>query len=675
MRKRPLVVSAILFFIGILLSFYNLSGLITLVLTIFICSAYFIKKDKARLFSVALIIILLGAIRMNFARMHKDSVISQYAGTKGEMNLTIAEPTADGKTVAFLETDRGRIGVYLCAEERNELFCGDIVTGEITLRAPFESKIGANSFASYLSSRRVYLEARCENVKITGRYEKGIRGRIYSLRRYVNTVGENLFQDDRRALFNAMVFGDKSLLTSELYSSLQGSGLNHIAVVSGMHLSVVIAFIMLVTRKIFGNRRIGFVIAILCSIFITLITGSGASILRALLMCLLYYFSRILYRENDHLTSLFFAFWVMIIINPYTVFNVGFVLSVLSVLGIILFNEKLFAFFVRFMPRKVAEAIALTLSAQLAVTVVIVYYFGIITPYSPFSNIVAIPLSSAFVVLGMLLCILYPIKPLVAVLTPIMNFLADGIIALCDKISSLPGAVIEFGSDFLTLAVVWIFLVFMVYYHPMPTGRIKKSVAIFAIVAVFVSFVAQIEFDTLIFTPYGKHTLAQVNTKDGSFLLDCPDTYDLILAGVSCENIVITKNETQDVFDLKRESRRIYLPRELFSEKEKLHLVTKAKKCDARIFFKSDGEKFCIGSATLRYIAADAAENARALEINLSGKRIISLQGFSQTELEKIKKNREKFPCDYLYIPCETDEKESLSTGEIISNNKFVLQR
>ena len=674
MKKRPLVVGAILFFVGVMLIYWKLSALITLFFIILLCLSRNINARRKKLLWLLFIVIYLGAVRMSFAQVYKDNIISRYAGESKEMSLVIAEPTKDGKAVAFLCDDENA-KVYLSVKRRAELFCGDIVTGEITLNAPFEAKLGTSSFSNHLASLGVYLQANADSVQITGRYKEGIMGNIYSLRRYMDSLGERLFKEDRRALFNAMIFGDKSLISDELYASLQGSGLNHIAVVSGMHLSVAIAFIMLFIRKIFGKRRIGFFIAILIAIFITLVCGGGASVVRALMMCSLFYLSHILYRENDSLTSLFNAFWIMMLINPCIIFNVGFVFSTLSVLGLILFGKKLSLFLKRFLPEKVATATSLTLAAQLALTPVIVYYFGIITPYAPFSNIVAVPLSSIYVVVGMLLVLLSPIEPIAFILSRIMNFLAAGIKMLCELISSLPYAIIDYEGNFIAFALMWVFLVFLVHSHPSPTKKMVKRAAVFAVAAIFLAFVSGKSFDTITFTPYGNETLAQVKTKEGSFLLDCPDIFDLIYEGASYENIVITGGDIQDSLNTKRIIKRIYLPEALYEEEIREKLSLQAKECDTQLFFRKDGEKFSIAGAVLRYIAIGGIENTRALELNIGNEKVITLQGLSLSDVRKMAEKRIVLSCDYLYIPQQIPEKEALTSGEIISNNKFLLQR
>lgn len=674
MQKRPLVISAILFFIGVMLSFYNLSALITLFFIILLCMSRRIKSKRKKLFWLVFIVIYLGAVRMIFAQVHKDSIISRYAGESKEMSLVITEPTKDGRAAAYLCGEE-KVKVYLTVKRRTELFCGDIVTGEITLDVPSENKIGASSFPNHLASRGIYLQASAEGVQITGRYEDGIMGKIYSLRRYMNSLGERLFSGNSRALFNAMIFGDKSLLSDELYSALQGSGLNHIAVVSGMHLSVAIAFIMLLVRRVSGNLRRGFVIAILSAIFITLISGGGASVVRALLMCSLFYLSHILYRENDPLTSLFCAFWIMMLVNPYIVFNVGFVLSALSILGIILFGKKFFLFFRRFLPEKVANAVSLTLSAQLILTPVIIYYFGVITPYAPLSNVVAVPLSALYVIAGMLLVVLSPLKAITQILSPIMNFLAEGIENLCIKISSIPYALIDFEGDFLIFVLVWIFLIFMVYLHPAPTKKIAKTVLVFSVVMVCIVLINGKSFDSITFTPYGKYTLAQGETKGGSFLLDCPDIYDINSSGKLYESVVITGKYVQGALNTKSNINKIYLPDALCDKKTKEKLIDQAKDGGKELIFKADGEWFMAGGTIIRYTALQSVEDVRAPELIISNKRIITLQGLTKRDVETLLEKGEKLHCDYLYVPYDVPEKEKLTTGEIISNNKFLLQR
>ena len=680
MKQRPLVICSIAFLIGILLSFYGFSGLITFLMIASLFTAYLIKKNKLKFLAVLLVIVLFGAGRMELAQLKKEKILTNHAGKKGEISLVIAEPSTNGKAIAFLPTPEGNVGVYLSSDKRCEVTAGDIVTGEMTIHIPLDTKTGARGFSNSLASRNVFLQASCDEVRKTGRYEKGIMGKIYSLRAYANELGRKTFRGDDRALFNAMVFGDKTHLSDELYASLQGSGLNHIAVVSGMHLSVIIAFLVFIIRKIFGKGRIGFFIAIICAIFITLLTGAGASIVRALVMCLIYYLARILYRESDGATSLFATVFIMAFVNPYIIFNTGFALSVLAVLGIILYSRRFSTLFRLFLPEKMADALSLTLASQLALTPIIVYYFGVITPYAPFSNLFAVPLSSLYVVLGMILTLASPIKPIAAAISFIMRLLSIGIINLCENVSKLPAALIECGDDFLLFSVLWIFIAVVVFYCPIPVKRLKMCGAIMCALGVIATFVSRIEYDHIFFTPYGGETLAYADIGTNKFLIDCPDIFDAASLDDAYRQIVLTKRNVQEAFNMKRRPRKVYIPIGIFDmdnkddQKEIRDILRAAKACKATVVFKKDGDIFTMGDARVRYIDA-GVKRARAVEINFRGRKVISLQGFSQSAIEMLVKNRVKFECDYIYLPYTPDGCEALSDGEIILNNKFSLQR
>ena len=335
---------------------------------------------------------------------------------------------------------------------------GEIIECELSFTQPSDS-----SFSNYLSSRGFHLQATTEGVKKKGFLKDGIMGAVYSLRRYMDNLGERYFSGNSRALFNAMIFGDKSFVSDDLSKALSGSGLSHIAVVSGMHLNVMIAILMFFTRKAFGQMKIGLIVAICGSLFIALVSGFGASVGRALIMHLIFYLAQLLYREGDGLTALFTTAFLMIFINPYIIFNAGFVLSVLSVLGIILFTDRFSVIFTRFLPAPVATTLAATFGAQLATVPAVVCYFGIITPYAPISNIFAVPLAGIYVILGIIMTLLSPIKIFNTILVPIINFMAYGIEAICSIVSRIPLSTIECVANPWVFSLVWCFLAFLIY--------------------------------------------------------------------------------------------------------------------------------------------------------------------------------------------------------------------
>jgi len=300
--------------------------------------------------------------------------------------------------------------VQLWVSEYIELSPGDVIEGEITLKKPISSKMRFPDTEKSLAGNGIYLSAKAENVTKTAEKESGIMGVLHALRAYTDNLGNGVFRDDDRALFNAMIFGDKRLVSDELYSTLQSGGLNHIAVVSGMHFSVAIAFLLFISRKLLGNSRRSYLPVLFFSFFLTVLTGGGASVIRAFIMSFVFILSRVLFRHEDSLTSLGVTVFVMTAVNPFIIFNAGFILSVLSVLGILLFHRKTLGFLKKFVPKSLASVLSLSISAQLTVIPVAVYYFGTVAPYSLLSNALLVPFAGIYVILGMIFVVLSPLS-------------------------------------------------------------------------------------------------------------------------------------------------------------------------------------------------------------------------------------------------------------------------
>ena len=172
-----------------------------------------------------------------------------------------------------------------------------------------------------------------------------------------------------------MVIGDASLMTPALKEKLRGAGLSHIAVVSGMHLSIMLSVIVFLLRSLIGRSRFGAVASILMAVFITLVCGCGSSVVRACIMCVIFQIARLLYREGDLLSALSVSVLVMSAYNPYVIYNVGFILSVLATMGIILFSKGVGSYFEKSMPKHLSDMVTVCVCAQIAVMPYLLYQF------------------------------------------------------------------------------------------------------------------------------------------------------------------------------------------------------------------------------------------------------------------------------------------------------------
>ena len=186
-----------------------------------------------------------------------------------------------------------------------------------------------------------------------------------------------------------MIVGDKSQLNFEIKSDFSAAGIGHILAVSGLHV-MFLATITSFVCKLFKMRRItNFIVTASILLLYNVLVGFTASVVRATIMSLCLLFASAIGERNDGLNNLGLACSVYIVARPFSLFDVGFVLSVTAVLGIIFFNRPISNFFRRICKNKLGkltDAVALPLSAQIGITPAMLYYFEKISVYSVVAN-------------------------------------------------------------------------------------------------------------------------------------------------------------------------------------------------------------------------------------------------------------------------------------------------
>ena len=264
------------------------------------------------------------------------------------------------------------------------------------------------------------------------------------------------------------MLGDTSGLDYETKTSLSVSGIRHIVAVSGLHVGVLCAGIWFLTRK---RRWLTVLVGLPVLALFAAMVGFTPSVCRACLMAGLMMVSGAVRREYDGLTELSFAVLVLLFLNPFGVQGVGFQLSVLSVLGILLFGSRLSRRFRQRFPglyanrllRWAPESLSVTLSAMSLSTPAAVYYFGVLSLVSPIANLLCLPLVSVcFYGLGLTcglgsLCL--PAGVLLGHLTALPIRL---ILRLARALSRLPLAALYTASRFTVPFLVFLYLLVLV---------------------------------------------------------------------------------------------------------------------------------------------------------------------------------------------------------------------
>jgi competence protein ComEC len=261
------------------------------------------------------------------------------------------------------------------------------------------------------------------------------------------------------------LLGERKIVPLEIKNLFQDIGIAHILAVSGLHVGFIFIFFFSIFRFLHLNEEIS---RLLCLFFIflyALITGFKPSVARASLMIAFLIIAPLFYRKSSSISNLFLAFWVLLLLNPLLIYNIGFQLSFIATLGILIFTPILGEYFQgRF--KKLVIFVAVSISAWLSILPLLLHYFHKISLLAIFINILAIPLVALIVWFGFISFLLFNLSPYLGeILGSINSTLIDLLLFITQKFESIPFGVIyvsEFSLPFIIVYYI-IFLALAIY--------------------------------------------------------------------------------------------------------------------------------------------------------------------------------------------------------------------
>ena len=234
------------------------------------------------------------------------------------------------------------------------------------------------------------------------------RLRLAALRlrdRLLKNIGSTL-DDETLAVVSAMALGDKSSLDKELKERYSVSGASHLLALSGLHLSVIYVVLSLIVVRRRWNVW-GQVAAVAAIWGYVLLVGMPASVVRAALMITLYASAAAAGNDGMVGNNIGIAATLMLLFNPYCLWDVGFQMSFAAVLAIFVFFLPIYRVvpkewtFTHCFGRWVWTVVAVSVAAQIGVAPLVLYYFGRFSCYFLLTNIVAIPLATVVIYLAL----------------------------------------------------------------------------------------------------------------------------------------------------------------------------------------------------------------------------------------------------------------------------------
>ncbi|MBC8061113.1 MAG: ComEC/Rec2 family competence protein [Clostridiaceae bacterium] len=241
--------------------------------------------------------------------------------------------------------------------------------------------------------------------------------KIYSFKINLYNKFKNYLSKDKASLVMAMCFGDTRNLDSQQKDDFQKMGVIHAISVSGFHLAVVYAVF---------EKLIGIYPSLAVSFLYVIFTGNQPSTIRAFLMIFFVKFSKKIYKTYDSISSIALSAIIILIVKPYYILDIGFQLSYLSTLSILLFNKEITKKLL-FLPTKINESVSISLSSQILSMPCAVFSIKNISTGFLIGNIVLLPLYTCIVLIGNLALVFSSIDILFIFCNKILNVVLTSI--------------------------------------------------------------------------------------------------------------------------------------------------------------------------------------------------------------------------------------------------------
>jgi competence protein ComEC len=205
-----------------------------------------------------------------------------------------------------------------------------------------------------------------------------------------HALSENLTGKEL-AIAQALILGDKSLLDQEIKNSFTNTGAMHVLAVSGLHIGIIMHILMVVLgyfpKMISRNNALAAVLIVMW--IYAFITGMSPSVVRAVFMFSVLVLAQVFGKQYHSINALFFTGFALCLVDPFVLYDIGFQLSFLAMLGIFLLNKPIgeLMYIENKWLRKVWEGTAIGFSAQLMTTPLSLYYFHQFPNYFILTNI------------------------------------------------------------------------------------------------------------------------------------------------------------------------------------------------------------------------------------------------------------------------------------------------
>ncbi len=416
LSKIPFLFLLLSLIVGILFQYYFKNEYISIVFFLLgnmaMLLSYLVPKDRRFslrwLFGLGVILATVGIGAFSTAyRQH----LSEYAFSETKTlyrGIVTDSPQEKAKTVAyrvFLPDEDKQVVCYFQRDSliSDRLYPGDefLFYGEIQ---PFRNMGNPDDFdyVRYMYNQNfvgsVYVSS--DAYKRTGEVSSNVKYQALRCRQAILDFYKTLnLKETEYAVLSALTLGYQDELSDDLKQGFRTTGTVHVLSVSGLHVGIIYAMITLLLGFVHRNSKYYWIKPVLIILLLwgyAFITGLPPSVVRASAMLGVFCVSEIVRRKSFSIHALFIAAFFMLLVNPFSLFDIGLQLSFMSVLSILYLHPKMSGLikiknkYIRY----IWQMFALSVVAQLATFPICLYYFGTFPTYFFVANLIIVPVVS-----------------------------------------------------------------------------------------------------------------------------------------------------------------------------------------------------------------------------------------------------------------------------------------
>lgn len=295
---------------------------------------------------------------------------------------------------------------------------GDFVAFEGVVERSKPFTLGQFNSSDYRSGVRYCAEVSYSNVVFSSGYLKidekvrlAVKNQLY-----------NHMSEKNAGISYAVLFGDKSGVDEATETAYQNSGIIHVLTVSGLHVGFLITLVYFLLKLCKANHLVRFIVTSIFIICYAFLCGFSPSVVRAGVMAIVLMLSKLFMRKYDSLNSLGMAGFAICLFSPLSALDLGFQMSFFCVCAIIMLEPVITRFLSKFVHKKIASLISLSISAQIGILPISAVFGASVNILSVFANLIIVPLFSIIYPFLFVISLLSTFIPYVGYLLSIADY-------------------------------------------------------------------------------------------------------------------------------------------------------------------------------------------------------------------------------------------------------------